>query len=121
MRAPNIFQYTLMPAHMKQMFSVEELRDATFHPGFDFTKGVPMLKVPATPKSPVYFAHGPGAQKQTDTVLYDLASDPMQLSPIRDEAVEARMIGLMAGLMAANDAPPESYERLGVPAPAGGA
>jgi arylsulfatase A-like enzyme len=118
MQAENLNQYTLMPAHMKTMFSVEELRDAEFHRGFDFTKGVPLLKVPATPKSPVYFGHGPGAQKETDTVLYDLIDDPGQLHPIVDDAVEARMIAHARRLMEENDAPPEAYGRLGFPLPA---
>ncbi|MET3794742.1 sulfatase [Aquamicrobium terrae] len=117
MRAENLFQYTLMPAHMRCMFSVEELRDAELHEGFGFTKGVPLLKVPATPKSPVYFGHGPGAQQQTDTVLFDLATDPGQLNPIADPVVEARMAALATRLMAQNDAPPEAYDRLGLTRP----
>ena len=112
LRAANLYQYTLMPAHMKELFSVAELADATLAPPLPFTKGVPVLKVPATPKSPVYFGHGPGGQKDTDTVLYDLARDPGQLAPIRDAAVEARLADQMERLMRACDAPAESFERL---------
>jgi arylsulfatase A-like enzyme len=112
MLAENLFQYTLMPSHMKQMFSVAELRDATLSPGFVFNKGVPLLKVPATAKSPVYFGHGAGAQKDTTTVLYDLESDPGQTTPLNDAEAEARMVGHLVSLMRENDAPPEAYERL---------
>jgi arylsulfatase A-like enzyme len=114
LRGADLYQYTLMPAHMKELFSVAELADATLAPPFPFTKGVPLLKVPATPKSPVFFGHGPGGQQDTNTVLYDLACDPAQLEPIRDAAVEARLLAAMGRLMRANDAPAESYSRLGL-------
>ncbi|MCA9955956.1 MAG: hypothetical protein KC434_14605, partial [Anaerolineales bacterium] len=39
-----------------------------------------------------------------------------QEHPIVDEAVERRMITLMVELMQANDAPPEQYKRLNLPA-----
>ena len=77
-----------------------------------FTKGVPLLKVPATPKSPVFFGHGPGGQQDTTTVLYDLAGDPAQLHPVQDAAVEGRLAAAMQRLMRANDAPVESFKRL---------
>ena len=101
-----------MPTHIKELFSVEELADATLSPPLPFTKGVPLLKVPATPKSPVYFGHGPGGQQDTNTVLYDLARDPGQLAPIRDAAVETRLVEAMERLMRACDAPEESFRRL---------
>ncbi len=101
-----------MPTHMKEFFSVGELAQATLSPPFPFTKGAPLLKVPATPKSPVYFGHGPGAQKDTTTVLFNLDADPRQLAPLRDLATESRLLSEMARLMAANHAPPESFERL---------
>ncbi len=112
LQGPDLFQHTLMPTHMKERFSVAELADATLAPPMPFTKGVPLLKVPATPKSPVFYGHGPGGQQDTHTVLYDLASDPAQLQPIRDAAVEQRLSAQMACLMRANDAPSESFTRL---------
>ncbi|MBA3479481.1 MAG: sulfatase [Lautropia sp.] len=108
----DLYQYTLMPTHLKEFFSVGELADATLAPPFAFSKGVPLLKVPATPKSPVYFGHGPGGQKDTATVLFDLDTDPRQLAPVSDAAVESRLLREMARLMASTDAPPESFERL---------
>ena len=81
-------------------------------PAFPFTKGVPLLKVPTIPKSPMYLNYGPGALADTETVLYDLATDPLQATPIRDAAVEARLAREMARLMAANHAPPEAFRRL---------
>jgi hypothetical protein len=114
LKGADLFQYTLMPAHMKELFSVAELADATLAPPMAFTKGVPLLKVPATPKSPVYFGHGPGGQQDTNTVLYDLRNDPAQSTPIVDAGVEARLTATMTALMRAVDAPVESFARLGL-------
>jgi arylsulfatase A-like enzyme len=107
-----IYQYTLMPTHIFEPFSVEELRSATLAAPFDFTKGVPLLKVPVTSRSPINNNYGPGALLEKDTRLYDLDTDPRQQVPIRDEGVENRLRRLMAGLMTDNDAPPEAFARL---------
>jgi arylsulfatase A-like enzyme len=114
----DLYQYTLMPMHMKEFFSVGELAEAALVPPLPFTKGVPLLKVPSTPKSPVYFGHGPGGQQDTRTVLFDLAQDPRQLAPLCDPEVEARLLDQMTSLMRATDAPAESFERISVGAPA---
>ena len=110
----DLFQYTLMPMHMKEFFSIGELADAKLVPPFPFSKGVPLLKVPSTPKSPVYFGHGPGGQKDTRTVLFDLAEDPRQLAPLTDPPTEKRLLEQMLRLMLATDAPAESFERIAV-------
>jgi hypothetical protein len=47
--------------------------------------------------------------------LYDLATDPKQLSPISDPAEEQRMIRLLVELMKECDTPTEQYRRLGLP------
>ena len=47
-------------------------------------------------------------------MLFDLANDPGQESPLQNAEAEKRMIGLMVGLMKENDAPDEQYVRLGV-------
>lgn len=114
MHRDGLYHYTLMPMHIKELFTVEELRAARLSDPQRFTKGVPLLQVPATPKSPQYNLHGPGAQHDTQTVLFDLASDPDQLSPITDEATTRRLTAQMVELMRLNDAPPEYFERLGL-------
>ncbi len=48
-----IYQYTLMPTHLWERFSTEELKDATLAPPQPFTKGVPTLKVPVVSTSPM--------------------------------------------------------------------
>ena len=64
----------------------------------------------------MYFGHGPGGQQDTNTVLYDLAQDPGQLAPVRDAAVEQRLVAAMTRLMREGDAPAESFSRLGLAA-----
>jgi arylsulfatase A-like enzyme len=102
-----LFDYTLMPMHMRSMFSVEELRTARLVPPFAFTKEVPLLEVPGwTMGNPFLFG----------TLLFDLHNDPDQRTPLRDDDQELRLIGLMLDLMRENDAPVSQYERLGLPA-----
>jgi hypothetical protein len=126
MRAPAtpenrpLFDYTLMPTHMKRPFSLTELRDAGLAEPFSFTKGCPLLKVPAyeapwDASAPVHRivvdAH------QLGTLLFDLEQDPQQEHPIQDRDVEGKMIDHLVRLMVENDAPPEQFLRLGVSQP----
>ena len=114
----DLYQYTLMPTHMTAMFSPDELAGATLAPSFPFSKGAPLLKVPATEKSPLHRSHGPAALADTETVLFDLQSDPRQLYPLDDAAVAARLAASIAALMAASHAPEEMYRRFNLPRPA---
>ena len=113
----DLFQYTLMPMHLKELFSVGELAEATLAAPTAFSRHVPTLRVPATPKSPFYNHQGPGVQHDAVTVLFDLAHDPDQLHPIRDAGIEARMRALAVEQMQRAGAPPEHYRRLGLIAP----
>jgi len=114
MRAPShpdnrpLFNYTLMPAHMRGSFPVKELQAVELQAPFAFTKGCQTLKIAA---KPWVNAHSFG------TMLFDLDRDPGQEHPLRDEATEARMAALMTRLMHANGAPVEQYERLGLQVP----
>jgi hypothetical protein len=108
MRAPvaanePLFNYTVMATHIRNRFTIEELRHTQISPGFANTKGCPVMKVKSLP-----------GRKKFKTVLFDLEQDPEQESPIDDQAAEQRMIRLMIQLMKENDAPSEQYERLGL-------
>ncbi len=113
MRAPAtaenapLFEYTLMPTHMRHTFDVEELQETTMAEPFDFTKGCPVMKIP-----------GRGGtwrgMHRFGTLLFDLDMDPRQEHPIQDPKVEARMVRLMGELLEASDAPPEQWRRLGL-------
>jgi hypothetical protein len=65
----------------------------------------------------MYRNYGPGALLDRTTTLFDLESDPNQLTPCTAPDVEARLERLMSELMSANEAPPEAYLRLGLALP----
>jgi hypothetical protein len=103
-----LYQYTVMPTHMDKLFSVEGLRKAELAEPFPFTNGVRLLKMP----EPSQFT---GAFADLSTQLYDLEQDPEQSAPIDDPQAEQRMVTLLIEAMEASDAPPEQFERLGLP------
>lgn len=100
-----LFNYTLMPTHMRGRFSPEELRPAELSPPLAFTKGCPVLKIPA--KATVQ----PG---QLPHLLFDLAADPGQEHPLTEPAVEAALREALRNEMIRCDAPPEQFARLGL-------
>jgi arylsulfatase A-like enzyme len=97
---------TLMPTRMRSRFAVEDLREMELVEPLSFTKGLKVLRVPATTWTPPY-AYG--------TLLYDLETDPGQQHPLVDDEVELRMLGLLRELMLENDAPESQFARLGIP------
>lgn len=112
MRAPAtpenrpLYEYTLMPTHMRGFFSDRELLSGTLAEPFSFTRGIRPMR---------FEGHG----KWTDpyrfgTLLFDLAGDYAQMQPIRDEKIERRMIEKMVRLMKENDCPPEQFDRVGL-------
>ncbi|KAB1650370.1 sulfatase [Pseudoclavibacter endophyticus] len=113
MRAPEsrenapLEEFTLMPTHMRQRFSVSELAAWEPAPPFSFTKGLRTMRTNSTSAWMNAWAHG--------TLLFDLQDDPKQESPLIDDAVERRMVELLIQAMHANDAPASQFERLGLP------
>ena len=102
-----LFEYTLMPVHMRHTFDVGELQDIGLAEPFPFTKGCRTMKIEGR--------NWPGLSGPIfDTLLFDLQADPGQEHPILDSAVEARMVGAPVRLMKENNAPPEQFERLGL-------
>jgi len=101
-----LYEYTLMPTHMHQPFGAGELADIELQEPFGFTKGVRTIKVGARPHlNPYLYGH----------LLFDLREDPEQNGTVEDPEAEARMIRLLAQLMRDTEAPPEQFERLGIP------
>ncbi|NSW53096.1 MAG: sulfatase [Anaerolineae bacterium] len=112
MRAPvtpantPLYEYTLMPTHMRGLFRTEELQNMTLAEPFSFTQGCRTLRIPGRPWSD-YMPYR--------TMLFDLQTDPRQETLLLDETLEVRMAQLLVDLMRANDAPIDQYERLGLP------
>lgn len=114
MRAPAspenapLYEYTLMPTHMRAPFAPQEFAGTTLQPPFTFTKHCPTMRISGKPwMNPHNFG----------TLLYDIVNDSAQEQPIQDDAIETRMVTAMSRLMAMNDAPTEQFERIGLPLP----
>ncbi|MEL6961663.1 MAG: sulfatase [Pseudomonadota bacterium] len=107
-----VYQYTLMPTHIWQLFSTEELAGATLSPPLPFTKNCPILRIPVLKTSPFSPNMGPLCLLESQTTLFDLDNDPAQEKPLQDAKIETRLRSLMARLMAENDAPDEAFKRL---------
>lgn len=109
----NLFNYTLMPAHIRGPFSLNELKTAVMEKPFCFTKETPVMKI----SGEIVLSRTPEGDKpqvRYKTELFDLEEDPQQLHPIQNQAVEMRLIRQMVELMQENEAPAEQYKRLGL-------
>ena len=105
-----LFDYTLMPTHMRSMFSIEELRTMEKHEGFPFTKGCPVMKI-----TPLMNNNSDIALKdRIGNLLFDIKEDPGQARPLDDPQIENILIGAMVKIMKETDAPSEQYVRLGI-------
>lgn len=106
-----LYEYTLMPTHQQGLFSPAELSKAEMYEPLAFTKGARIMRIPV----PSRLANATFCNSfQYGNLLFDLESDPQQLHPLNDPALEAQMIQALLNEMKANDAPPEQYIRLGL-------
>jgi len=102
-----------MPTHMRALFTLDEMRTARMAEPFSFTKGCPVMKIRITP-NPRFV----NAQKEGEDLLFDLAKDPAQQTPIEAPDVKARLLNAMKSLFDENDAPEEMYARYALEVPA---
>lgn len=101
-----LFEYTLMPTHMRSMFSTDELQDIQLAKPFDFTKGCSTMRIPSRgPITPI---------NNLNTLLYNVKKDEKQTTIITDSAITKMMESHLITLMKENDAPIEQYIRLGI-------
>ncbi len=119
MRAPEddeapAYNFTLMPTHMRNPFPISELSEAELTEPFRFTKGAPLLKVPAPTGAP-----GGEPTEPRVTLLFDIENDHEQMNPLEDPEREAAAIEKMTDLMVKNDAPAEAFQRYGLTRTAG--
>lgn len=112
-----LFEYTLMPTHMRTMFSPRELQNWERSDGFSFTKGCKIMKIPTRTPGALLSDDNPVGKGRRATLLFDVEADPGQTNPLDDIDIEMRMIKLMLLEMARNDCPSEQYRRLGLPEP----
>ena len=109
--------YTVVPLHMFEPFSVKELQqtDTELVKDFDFTKGVPVMKIPASgATSPNNSCYQFEDHMKYGDLLFDLKEDPDQKTSIEDKETEEKLIQAMKELLKENEAPQELYERIGL-------
>lgn len=110
-----LYQYTYMPMHLYNMFSVQELQTTELAEPFDFTKGCRLMKIRSekwVPKDTHARIGYVDADYIRENLLFDLQEDPQQMHPIQDAALEQKMLEKLVSLMERNDAPQEQYQRL---------
>jgi arylsulfatase A-like enzyme len=113
-----LYQYTLMPAHMRRPFTLEELSAAELVENLTYARGVPVLRVPVISASPWYKSHGPAVMEDVKTVAYDIVADPEQTTPLADKEILYALSIQLTSLLVRNNAPPEVIQRLGLSKPA---
>lgn len=111
MKAPidgsKLYEYTLMPTHMKKLFTMEELSDISLQEPFTFTKGCKTMKIIGN--------EGMNSSVNFGSKLFNLSQDPNQKNSIINIEKEAELANEMIKLMAKNDCPEERYARFGFP------
>jgi arylsulfatase A-like enzyme len=113
--APDLYEYTLMPMHLHSLFSAAEMQTAQLTPPFDFTKGMPTLRIDALKDARRIPIHdGKKFEPGVGTTLYDLKIDAAQQKPFRDAAIERRFHIGIARILRAHDTPPELYGHFGI-------
>ncbi|MCQ4970050.1 sulfatase [Atlantibacter hermannii] len=115
MRAPreenkqHLFEYTLMPTRIDSPFKISELTDITIHPGFDFTQGAQVMKIPAS--------FGYLNPWRFGDKLFNLQSDPQQQHNINNVSYALHYGRAMIPVLQQHDAPEELYTRFGLDQP----
>jgi arylsulfatase A-like enzyme len=108
-------EYTLMPAHLRSYFDVRELADMEMSEPFDFTKNARLMKIKARDFAErIPWMEKQGGFAEVGTVLYDLANDPQQMTPLTNPEVVQRMRAVICRHLLRHDAPREIYQRYGL-------
>jgi hypothetical protein len=125
-----LFEYTLMPAHMRCLFTVEDLQKATLAKPFGFTRGCPVLKIPkksnfGSADFSFLLKDDKKSSRRIDNndllnatnfgdKLFDIKNDPREEKELEDIAIETGMANILVRAMQENEAPEEQYERIGL-------
>lgn len=128
-----LYEYTLIPLHMRNMFSPNELSKLELHEPFSFTKGCKLMKIPkkglcndSVFSSLLMEETSDGTARNIDNnslvnaanfgdKLFNLRLDPKQETELRDIEIETKMANLLVRAMKENDSPVEQFERIGLP------
>ena len=108
--------YTVMPSHLENQFSVEELQTAELSPPFNFTKGAPLMRMCMSSQIGETGEHCV-ANWDRSSGLYDLKHDPDQKKPIENQEVLERLTSMLIIELQRHDAPLEIYAHYGLETP----
>lgn len=101
-----VYEWTLMPTHIRGFFAQETLATAELVPGSRFTNGSPCVK---------YAEQGTHMRPERfGTLLYDVKKDPEQNTPLQDQTLLKKMQAALVCAMEQAQAPEEEYRRLGL-------
>ena len=106
--------YTVMPSHLENLFSDEEMRTAELAAPFDFTKGSPLMRIKLDPDIGETGRACVANWHEEGSCLFDLESDPGQLAPIKNDAVVDRLTATIVEHLTAHNAPQEIYAHYGL-------
>jgi arylsulfatase A-like enzyme len=112
--ADGLREYTLAPAHMDEFFTSEELRTAALAPGFDFTKGVPVLSIAALPGAKRVPMNDGLAFQDIGTRLFDVVNDPAQTTEIVNPDIVDRLLRQAVHVLQSHDTPEEVFRWYGL-------
>lgn len=112
--AEGLHEYTLLPQHMTQAFSLDELKTLELAEPFDFTKGIKTLKIKALMDAQRIPQNDGIGFDDTQTVLYDLKTDPKQLKPIIDQEISDRLYKKIIKILGELDVPSEIFDWYGL-------
>jgi len=104
-----LYEYTLMPAHMRNLFKPEELKEMELAGPFSFTKGCRLLKIKGRPVT--------GDTNSFGSALYDMRADGDENVIDQYPQVVANMKKYLSEYLKKNDAPEELYRRTGITRP----
>jgi arylsulfatase A-like enzyme len=125
-----LFEYTLMPAHMRCLFAAEDIQEAVLVKPFAFTRRCPVLKIPKRSNFgcadfSFLLSNNKNSSRRIDNndllnaanfgdKLFDIRNDPREEKELDDMGIETRMANLLVHAMRENEAPGEQYERIGL-------
>jgi arylsulfatase A-like enzyme len=111
-----LYEYTAMPVGgLNRWYPRESYDRVEMGRYFGHTYNLPLYRFPATGQVPKAL---PGEESFTGRhQLYDIVGDPRQESPVRSPDLETHFADRIAHHLAAFEAPPEQFSRLGVEPP----
>jgi hypothetical protein len=104
----NVHEYTLMPTHMTNMFTIDELSSIELVDPFEFSKGCKLMKIP------VKNNHAGMKSFEFGNHLYHVEEDEKQMKLLDEPEKELNMLNAMRRLMLEAEAPMEQYGRMGI-------